>query len=103
MTTLCWPKTTERSRRASHAEVASRADGPTAKPRFPEALLNQDTEGSSLAKIDVTADLGVTTTSHQNGRPRHPLSSSPFWPSNINAGMSLTFGARMSACCLVSG
>ena len=38
----------------------------------------QATEGASFAKIDVTADFGVTITGHQNGRSRHPFDSSPF-------------------------
>lgn len=33
---------------------------------------------SSVANIAVGAALGVTITGHQNGRPRHPLASSPF-------------------------
>ena len=58
---------------------------------------------SSVAKIAVAADRGVIITGHQNGRPRHPFASSPFWRRSIRTGTSSAFVRARSFCCFVSG
>jgi len=46
--------------------------------QFVEAVATPTSAGSSVAKIEVTAERGVTMTGHQNGKSRQPLLASPF-------------------------